>query len=71
MRQKNPKDASAPTTREVRNRLPSVFYERWRCPACLSVRLSVDKTLPEESDESVTRYVECDLCEHRFRLIEE
>ena len=65
------KDAAQSKTRDIPNRLPSVFYERWRCPVCLSVRLRVDKTLPEESDQSVTRYVECDSCAHRFRLIEE
>ena len=59
------------TSRDVPSRLPSVFYDRWRCPECRSVRLSVDKTLPEETDESITRYVECDACGHRFRLIAE
>jgi hypothetical protein len=54
-----------------RHRLPTVSYERPRCPRCNGARLKKYRSLRDQGDGSALSWVRClnAACAHRFRVI--
>ena len=50
-------------------RLPYVFADRIRCPACGSAQIKTVKSMPVEIDGSRSRYSKCLHCDGRFIVV--
>ncbi|RIK57251.1 MAG: hypothetical protein DCC63_14820 [Nitrospira sp.] len=57
-----------PQPSKRRTPLETVTFERPRCPACKSVRLTKYRSLANQGDGSSLSWVRC-ACGHRFRLL--